>query len=266
LRQEANFGCAICGVPVIDCHHIIPRSEKRHNDPEHMIMLCPNHHRPADDDAIERSRLYEAKQNPYNKNLVDYMFQFEQRKPAIEIGRSIAIFGAPGRITILRVGDQDIFSATYDGDIVRYDVNFLDKNGTLIAQIDGNERWANTKKVWDMKNKSNWFKLWNEDEKVGLKIENDTDEGYIKIKGIFYYDGRKLRITPTTLYTGNNKEFAGLKFVVGGESVDDEDGPDYSEYGGGATIRFDYEDGELALFYLPTENVQESEGYGLSLT
>ena len=122
------------------------------------------------------------------------------------------------------------------------------------------------KKVWNLKNKSNWFKLWNEDEKVGLKIENNTDEGYIKIKGIFYYDGRKLRITPTTLYTGNNKEFAGLKFVVGGESVDDEDGPDYSEYGGGATIRFDYEDGELALFYLPTENVQESEGYGLSLT
>jgi hypothetical protein len=36
-----------------------------------------------------------------------------------------------------------------------------------------------------LKNKSNWFKLWNEDEKVGLKIENDTDEGYIKIKGIF---------------------------------------------------------------------------------
>lgn len=57
LRQESYFGFAYCGIPVIDYHHIIPYSKKEHNNSEDMIAFCPNHHRVADDGAIESSRL-----------------------------------------------------------------------------------------------------------------------------------------------------------------------------------------------------------------
>ena len=61
LRQEVNFGCAICGAPLLEYHHIIPYSEAEHHDPDHMVAVCPNHHRLSDDGAISRSELYTAK-------------------------------------------------------------------------------------------------------------------------------------------------------------------------------------------------------------
>lgn len=44
LRQEAGFGCARCGHPYIEYHHIIPYAEEPHFRAEDMIALCGNCH------------------------------------------------------------------------------------------------------------------------------------------------------------------------------------------------------------------------------
>lgn len=64
LRREAHFGCAICGSPILDYHHIIPWSEKQHHDPEHMVALCPTHHRSVG--SMKRAQQYRIKAEPIN--------------------------------------------------------------------------------------------------------------------------------------------------------------------------------------------------------
>ena len=44
LRAEAGFGCAVCGCPILEYHHIIPWAERMHYEVEHMVALCRNHH------------------------------------------------------------------------------------------------------------------------------------------------------------------------------------------------------------------------------
>lgn len=65
LRQEACFGCAACGSPILDYHHIIPWSEKEHNEVEHMVALCPTCHRSLG--KMSRDKCYSLKKTPYNK-------------------------------------------------------------------------------------------------------------------------------------------------------------------------------------------------------
>jgi hypothetical protein len=110
LRQEVNFGCAICGCPVLEMHHIIPRSEKEHNDPNHMIALCRNHHALAGPQAegLTPDQLYEYKQNPYNSNIVDYDFYFESGMPILEFGGGECLLVDNDEMTLLHINGEDI--------------------------------------------------------------------------------------------------------------------------------------------------------------
>lgn len=76
LRQEANFGCAYCGTPLIQYHHIIPYSEEEHQNPDHMIALSPTCHSEADAGTIKRVKLYDLKTNPEISDRVDHEFYF----------------------------------------------------------------------------------------------------------------------------------------------------------------------------------------------
>ena len=44
LRREANFGCALCGCPIIEYAHIIPYRNIQAYLPENIVVLCPNHY------------------------------------------------------------------------------------------------------------------------------------------------------------------------------------------------------------------------------
>lgn len=57
--DRADQRCEWCGehIDQPEVHHIVPRSEGGPNDPENLILLCPNHHRQADAGAIGRSKL-----------------------------------------------------------------------------------------------------------------------------------------------------------------------------------------------------------------
>src|SRR5215469_13568423 len=63
LRQEAGFGCAKCGHPSIEYHHIIPFAEEQHFRPKDMVALCGNCH-PAIS-KLGRDKQYEIKQAPF---------------------------------------------------------------------------------------------------------------------------------------------------------------------------------------------------------
>lgn len=86
LRQEAYFGCAQCGNPIIEYHHIIPWEEEKHFRPEDMIALCPTCHSIAP--YRPRENYYFLKKSPYNKenNFIHGMLGTTQNKPGFRVG------------------------------------------------------------------------------------------------------------------------------------------------------------------------------------
>src|SRR5713101_1188025 len=56
---EAGHRCAIphCGSTEIDVHHIIPWETCQEHSPENLIALCPNCHRRAHKEEIDRKAL-----------------------------------------------------------------------------------------------------------------------------------------------------------------------------------------------------------------
>ena len=64
LRQEAGFGCAKCGHPYIEYHHIVPWCEEHHFRPSDMLALCGNCHPAVSNWG--RDRQYDLKNNPHN--------------------------------------------------------------------------------------------------------------------------------------------------------------------------------------------------------
>jgi hypothetical protein len=64
LRKEAGFGCAKCGHPYIEYHHIIPYAEEYHFQPEDMVALCGNCHPSVTN--LGRDLQYDIKSNPRN--------------------------------------------------------------------------------------------------------------------------------------------------------------------------------------------------------
>lgn len=57
--ERANRKCEWCEEPIDshETHHIKPRSEGGPNDPENLIVLCPNCHDKADRGMLSRSKL-----------------------------------------------------------------------------------------------------------------------------------------------------------------------------------------------------------------
>jgi hypothetical protein len=86
LRQEAGFGCAKCGHPYIEYHHIIPYAEDAHFRPEDMLALCGNCH-PAVS-KLGRDRQYELKTGPRNirRNMLNGALEYDKRDLIFRVG------------------------------------------------------------------------------------------------------------------------------------------------------------------------------------
>jgi hypothetical protein len=218
LRQEVNFGCAVCGAPLLEYHHIVPYSEIEHHDPDHMIALCPNHHQLCDDSAISRSELYEYKRDPELNDVVDYDFYFDPHSPVIPLGSSFVEVASFGRYVVLQVSNEPIISINYIDGRMEFDINFYNDQDDLIAVVTDNEWWANTDEFWDIRYQSNRLKLWNEKYKVGLKVEYNPENSTVSMKGRFLYDGNEFLVHPSSIKFSNaNNTIQGFVFVVGGD-------------------------------------------------
>ena len=219
LRQEVNFGCALCGGPLIEYHHIVPYSEADQHDPDHMVALCPNHHRLADDGAISRTELYSAKKDPANNERVDYDFYFDPHSPVIPLGSNVVEIGSFGRYQLLQVYDEPLISINYIDGRVEFDVNFYNEDNDLIAVITDNELWANTNEFWDIKYQSNRLKLWNRKYEIGFLSEFNPENSTISFRGRFLFEGDEFIIHPSSIkFPGNDGGgIRGVGIVVGGD-------------------------------------------------
>ncbi|RUP09053.1 HNH endonuclease signature motif containing protein [Hyphomicrobium sp.] len=86
---EAGHRCAIptCRYIEVDVHHIIPWAKCKTHEYENLIALCPNCHRRADRDEIDRKslRLYKSNlrflHDKYSQLEMDVLFNLFQQEP-----------------------------------------------------------------------------------------------------------------------------------------------------------------------------------------
>lgn len=218
LRKEANFGCVICGAPVIEYHHIIPYSEEEHHDPDQMVVLCRNHHAEAgpDAEAITADQLHKHKENPHNSERVEYDFYFESNTPFMRFGGNFFQLKDENRMTILRIADQPLLEVTYENDMLQFSALLFDDAGSPIAKLNQNEWWAEADGVWDLEYRNNQFTIWHQRREIGLKVEYDSDTDLISMRGSFYAQNGHVQAFPSkTEFRDIGARIVGHKVVDG---------------------------------------------------
>jgi hypothetical protein len=218
LRQEANFGCARCGCPVLDNAHIIPY-EKTHAFPvEDMLALCPTCHRIADDGDYSKEHLRMLKANPYNKIHVKEAFLIEGSDLIVNIDNSVQFKNTP---RVLTITDFDIISIKkIDIGYLSLDINFFDKFNSLIGIILDNKWAIDTTLLWDLEYKPQHLIIRNAPRSIVFEVR--IEKGEVFLNATMYFKGNQFTMDNNGIWCHEkNIRISGLSFVgfPGGISI-----------------------------------------------
>ncbi|MCP9481663.1 HNH endonuclease [Shimia sp. CNT1-13L.2] len=199
LRQEACFGCASCGNPILEYHHIIPWSEKKHNDPDHMVALCGTCHTKFG--KLRRNRAYELKENPFNRIK----------------GKIYGELGTDKAVTKLRVGSTTfentptVFSF-FEAPLIQFRIE--DGQLLLSAYIPAEDMWpsilikdndllVNTENMWDVSFATNVLTVQKKERETYFSVDM-RNEDVVSVFGKFSILGNDYKFTP------KNTDFEGI--------------------------------------------------------
>jgi hypothetical protein len=145
LRQEAGFGCARCGHPYIEYHHIVPFSEDPQFRADDMVAVCGNCH-PAIE-KLGRDRQYAIKAEPYNmKNgRVRGALVFDKRDLVFRVGGNWFV-NTP---TILRYRQTPIISCSLRDGQAKVSLNLLGSDGQTLLSVAKNQIEFRVDDMWD---------------------------------------------------------------------------------------------------------------------
>jgi hypothetical protein len=202
LRREANFGCALCGCPIIEYAHIIPYRNIHAYLPENIVALCPNHYTNFDRGEFSDSYLRDAKNNPHNKTYIQDAFFIDSQDIAVNVGKSKFI----NTSRILAVNDFDIISIKRENErYILLDINFFDKLNNLIAVVYENS-WTAEKTasaVWEIVYKPHHLVIRNTSRNLFFESKVENEELFITAN--MYYNAIPLSITNDGIWISENE-------------------------------------------------------------
>lgn len=178
LRKEAGFGCARCGHPYIEYHHIVPFAEEEHFRPEDMVALCGNCH-PA---VAKKGRLYayDLKGQPHNirEGLV---------QGALEYDKSDLIFKVGGNWyentpILLQFQGVPIIGCRLNEGEAQVSLNLLDSSGKVLLAVRNNDITFRVNDLWDFEYKHNLAIARLGPRDVALKMDFRGPEATIEGK------------------------------------------------------------------------------------
>ena len=208
LRREANFGCALCGCPIIEYAHIIPYRNIQAYLPENIVVLCPNHYTNFDRGEFSDSYLRDAKNNPHNKTYIKDAFFIDSQDIVVNLGKSKFI----NTSRILAVNDFDIISIKRENEkYILLDINFFDKLNNLIAVVYENSWTAEktTSAVWEIVYKPYHLVIRNTSRNLFFESKIENEELFITAN--MYYNAIPLSITNDGIWISENEMAAELK-------------------------------------------------------
>jgi len=145
LRQEAGFGCAVCGHPYVEYHHIVPYQEEQHFRVKDMIAVCATHHGMLATQGQDRQ--YRIKETP--RNIVNGehrgMLEYDQRNLVFRIGGNW-YEDVP---TILQFRQTPLISCRLADDQALVSINLYDRSGSVVIRVIDNEVAFRVDALWD---------------------------------------------------------------------------------------------------------------------
>lgn len=190
LRQEAGFGCCICGFPFIEYHHI-DGWQVTGDDPAKMMALCPSCHARATANALPKEDQYAAKASPHNvrRKLATGALHVGNRMIAIVCGP--VEFVATGQkllvdgemVLELEISDEGRLLITFD---------LLNREGQLLARVERNEWVTGDALPWDFQYKFNWLRLRQKHGEIAVEV--DARGKAVQLRGTLWRNGAAFRI------------------------------------------------------------------------
>ncbi|CCH54522.1 hypothetical protein BN8_03703 [Fibrisoma limi BUZ 3] len=210
LRQEAGFGCCICGIPIYDYHHIIEFGKKKHHNPDDMMLLCPFHHRLASAYALSVSVQREAKKNPYNirQGYAEGVLYTPEKVIIINMGQNFFV----GENTGLYIEDYPLVSVKLDNEgRILLSVNLYDNADNLLAIIEDNEWISGDPMAWDIEFGINKLTIREKSRTISLSI--DASSKPVELKGHLWYKGHHFDVSKDQLSFGpTHVSFVGMVY------------------------------------------------------
>lgn len=191
LRQEAGFGCCVCGNPIYQHHHIVPYTEEDpHYRLEDMMILCPNHHTECHDYKINPTlsiqEQREAKEKPYNivNGFVGGFLKVSSYQ--VKMGNLLLTLIKGAKISFANIDQEAAFRFSVgDENILEISGMFYDKEGNLLATLEGNNFISEAPFPWDIQFKHQWLKISLKPRNIFLEI--DAHISPIQVKADVWY-------------------------------------------------------------------------------
>ena len=203
LRQDAGFGCCLCGHPFIQYHHIVPWAEDQHFRPEDMMVLCGNHHHLATVGALLEADQRTAKKRP--KNIADGLLRgslfVNTRELTVHLAGGVAI-NTP---KLLEIKGQTVLAARLDPNDGRVLVSaqIQNRQGRVIATVADNEWRMVPDAVWDFEAYPLHAKVRSAPWEVAFDVDARNDQ--LALGGAWFRDSMRITFSPTMAMIGSNR-------------------------------------------------------------
>ena len=222
LRQEAYFGCVLCGSPIIEYHHIIPFHKVKKHEKNNLVILCPEHHHRANCVEIFEEIVINAKKNPFNKknNIAKKDFFLGKFNDIIVDAGGNRFINVKN---IFVVDDTSLLKLEADCDgwgVIT--ANFYNEHNKLIAQIIRNE-WItyDIKELWDVRYSPGQLRINEKRGKIFLELR--VKHNTVEIRTDMYFKGKCFSLKPNeTILNGGVNMIKNITFQ--GDNRDDQCG------------------------------------------
>ncbi|PTE07388.1 HNH endonuclease signature motif containing protein [Mesorhizobium helmanticense] len=210
LRQRAGFGCCLCGLPILQYHHIIEWSVEEHFRPDDMMALCPTHHDMATKGAYPLSEQRRDQASPFNiqRRLARGLLAVKQDYPAIELGSVLVVNNGP----ILSIDEEQVIGLSIAEGAVGLSLKLYSEDGPLLCQIDENEWVSGNPFAWDIV--ADWQILTIRQKKGSVNLSLNAKLIPMKLTGSLWFKSKEIKITEKKIrFVSTNNDVENLAFA-----------------------------------------------------
>lgn len=235
LRQEAGFGCCVCGNPILQYHHIIEWAEEKHHRPEDMMVLCPLHHDQATKGAFPEDEQRKAKAQPRNivNGLAKGLLAVKQSYPAVELG-SVTILNEG---SVLEINGHVVLGMEVREGALLLSANLRSQSNEVLCVLEQNEWLSGNPLAWDIE--ADWQNLTIRERSGIVNLSLNAQRVPTSLTGAFWMDGQRFQISRSQIAMGkgggSDSSIAELALVGISLRVDDR-GLSFDQNGQGVIV------------------------------
>ncbi|WP_280523134.1 HNH endonuclease signature motif containing protein [Rathayibacter caricis] len=186
----------LCGIPLIEYHHMDPWAEVKVHEEENLTLLCPLHHSEATKGLLTAAKIVRANANPVNMRLgVSAGYSLHYEGESAEVVLSTNNFSAAPRqdIEVIRIFGRPLLSFTFDEGDYFLNVDLMREDGSLAVRIVANELVYATD-AWDVTFTGKVLRIRDGHRRVYLDVEFDTPSTVRVKKATFWHDHHYVRV------------------------------------------------------------------------